>query len=310
MPAASTNRRIAAVRQFNRSYTQRIGVLSEGLYGSPWSLTQVRLLYELAVRGSCTAAELCRDLGLDPGYVSRVMRDFARRRFLVRRPCEEDRRVTHLSLSAAGRKAFAPLDAASRAQVAALLRPLSPQQQDGLLEAMARIGRLLQPASPRRESRVVLRQPRPGDIGWVIQRHGALYAREYGWDARFEALVAEICVRFLREADPSRERCWIAELEGEKVGSVFVVKAAETVAQLRMLLVEPHARGRGIGERLVQACMDFARRRGYATLMLWTNSVLDDARRLYVAKGFRLVEEEPHREFGENLVGQNWELAL
>lgn len=309
--AAQSRSRVAGVRRFNRFYTQKIGVLGERLYDSDYSLTEVRILYELAHHKRCTAAVLCRDLDLDAGYVSRVLRDFKRRGFVQRRRSESDRRASEITLTAKGREAFAPLDAASRRRIAQLLGGLPEAKQKRLLDAMATVESLLG-AQPSAKHEVVLRTHRAGDIGWVIQRHGVLYAQEQGWGAGFEALVAEIAARFLRQLDPARERCWIAELDGEPVGSVFLVRSAESerVAQLRLLLVEPHARGHGIGDRLVQACIDFARACGYESMMLWTNDVLHAARHIYLAKGFRLVREERHRQFGDEQVGQHWALAL
>ena len=309
----TTNRlrhRVGAVRRFNRFYTRRIGVLQEGLLKSPFSLTEARVIYELAQHDETTATELGAELGLDAGYRSRILRDFHERGLIGRRPLETDRRQTLLSLTAAGRTAFARLDAASGEQVASMLESLPEDRQERLLEAMAAIETLLGEAPSRPASGPVLRRPRPGDMGWVVHRHGVLYAREYGWDERFEALVAEIVAGFIRGHDPARERCWIAEWEGKAVGSVFLVQQSSEVAKLRCLLVEPRARGLGIGRRLVDECVAFARQLGYRKMTLWTNSVLVDARRLYEKAGFRCVHSEPNRDFGKSLIAETWELEL
>jgi DNA-binding MarR family transcriptional regulator/GNAT superfamily N-acetyltransferase len=301
--------RVTAVRRFNRSYTQKIGVLGERLLDSPFSLTEARILYELAHRERPTASELCRELDLDPGYLSRILAGFRRRGLILRAASETDRRQIHLSLSDAGRAAFAPLDRRSRDEIAALLTRLLEPGQRRLIAAMAEIERLLAPASAPREP-YLLRPPVPGDIGWVISRHGALYAQEYGFDWRFEALVAEIAAKFVAEFEPRRECCWIAERDGEPVGSVFLVKESEQIAKLRLLLVEPAARGLGIGARLIAEAVRFARRSGYRKITLWTQSLLVAARHIYETAGFRLVASEPHLSFGHDLVGENWELAL
>jgi DNA-binding MarR family transcriptional regulator/GNAT superfamily N-acetyltransferase len=301
--------RITAVRRFNRSYTQKIGVLGERLLDSPFSLTEARILYELAHRERLTASELCRELDLDPGYLSRILGAFGRRGLVVRAASETDRRQIHLSLSDAGRAAFAPLDRRSRDEIAALLAGLPEPEQRRLVAAMAEIERLLGPASAPREP-YLLRPPVPGDIGWVTSRHGALYAQEYGFDWRFEALVAEIAAKFVAEFEPRQECCWIAERDGEPVGSVFLVKESEQIAKLRLLLVEPPARGLGIGARLVAETIRFARWSGYQKITLWTQSTLVAARHIYETAGFRLVASEPHQSFGHDLVGEHWELAL
>jgi DNA-binding MarR family transcriptional regulator/N-acetylglutamate synthase-like GNAT family acetyltransferase len=301
--------RIAAVRRFTRFYTGRIGVLREGLHDSPFSLTQSRVLYELANRVAPTAAALARDLGLDAGYLSRILRAFAHRGLIARTPSDTDGRQSHLSLTPAGRQAFAPLDRGSHDEVAAMLAPLAEGGQARLAEAMAAIEQLLG-ARPADAPPYLLRPHQPGDMGWVVSRHGALYAEEYSWTIAFEALVAEIVAAFIRNFDARRERCWIAELDGAPVGSVFLVKQSDDVGKLRLLLVEPTARGRGIGERLVAECIRGARQCGYRTLTLWTNDILVAARRIYEKAGFRLVEEEKHHSFGHDLVGQNWELGL
>jgi DNA-binding MarR family transcriptional regulator/GNAT superfamily N-acetyltransferase len=300
---------VAAVRRFTRFYTRQIGVLQERLLASPFSLTESRVLYELAHRDDLTASALAQDLGLDPGYLSRILRAFADRRLIERTPCEEDARQHRLTLTAAGRRAFAPLDRGSHEQVAAMLAGLNSAQQRRLMGAMRAIESLLDP-QPADKPPYILRPHQPGDMGWVVSRHGALYAEEYAWSMEFEALVADIVAAFIKSYDAAGERCWIAEIDGEPVGSVFVVKQSDEIAKLRLLLVEPRARGLGIGRRLVAECIRFARQAGYRTLTLWTNDVLHAARRIYQDAGFMLVQEEPHHSFGQDLVGQNWDLAL
>jgi len=297
------------VRRFNRFYTERIGVLHEGLLQSPFSLTEVRVLYELAHRERPTAAELAKELGLDAGYLSRILRRFERLGFVEKTPSRTDGRRSHLRLTQHGRDAFAPLDQRSHDEVAAMLGRLAPDGREGLVGAMRAIEGLLG-GRPDERPAYLLRPPRPGDMGWVVQRHGALYHQEYGWDEQFEALVAEIAAAFIRNLDPKRERCWIAERDGASVGCVFLVGQSDEVAKLRLLLVEPSARGLGIGHRLVAECVRFARRAGYKTLTLWTNDVLVAARHIYQQAGFRLVHEAPHHSFGHDLVEQTWELAL
>jgi DNA-binding MarR family transcriptional regulator/GNAT superfamily N-acetyltransferase len=306
---------VARVRGFNRFYTRRLGVLEETLLRSPFSLTEARVIYELAQHEGVTATDLGAELKLDAGYLSRILRGFHERGLIEKRASPDDRRRNLLTLTAAGREAFARLDAASADQVGQLLVSLSPPERERLVGAMEEIQELLGSRSARSDPDrpghgVVLREPRPGDLGWVVHRHGVLYAEEYGWDWRFEALVAEIMAAFVGTFDPSRERCWIAERDGEILGSVFVVRVSDEVAKLRCLLVEPEARGLGIGTGLVEACIDFARESGYRRMVLWTNSVLADARRLYERAGFRKVHEEPNREFGKEEVAETWELEL
>ncbi len=309
MSAAAFDHRIASVRRFNRFYTQKIGVLEEGLLQSPFSLTEARVLYELAHRERPAASELARELHLDPGYLSRILRSFRRQGLIDRARAAGDGRRSHLSLTTEGATAFAPLDKRSRDEIAALLTPLTESAQRRLIAAMRSIEQLLDPVAAGEEA-FVLRPPQPGDIGWVAARHGALYAAEYAFDARFEALVAEIAAAFVTHLDPQRERCWIAEKNGEPVGSVFLVKDTDSIAKLRLLLVEPAARGLGIGHRLVEECVGFARAAGYRKITLWTQSVLTAARRIYQEAGFELVRTEPHHSFGHDLVGEYWERAL
>ena len=301
--------RIAEVRRFNRFYTRAIGVLPEGHLQSPFSLTEVRVLYELAHQEDLTATDLGKELGLDAGYLSRLLRGFEQKGFIVRRPSETDGRQSLLALTEAGRAAFAPLNAAARDEIGALLRTLPEAGQARLITAMHRIEELLG-AAPALAAPYLLRPHQSGDMGWVIQRHGLLYWQEYRFDLRFEALVAKIAGEFIENFDPTRERCWIAERDGENVGSVFVVKQSDSVAKLRLLLVEPEARGLGIGARLVAECIRFAREAGYGKLSLWTNSILLAARHLYVQAGFQLVDAAPHHSFGQDLVGETWELKL
>jgi DNA-binding MarR family transcriptional regulator/GNAT superfamily N-acetyltransferase len=303
--------RIAAVRRFNRFYTRQVGALDEGLLHSPLSLAEVRMLYELAHRDSPTAAELGRDLRLDAGYVSRLVRGLEQRGFIERAPSPADGRQTLLRLTRDGRATFDDLDARASDEVAAVLAPLSDAQQRRLLEAIGTIEKLLG-ESPRDRTPYILRPHRPGDMGWVVHRQAVLYAQEYGWNEEYEALIARIVADFIETFDARREYCWIAERDGDIVGSVFVVRHPERegVAKLRLLYVEPSARGMGIGARLVSGVTRFARQTGYHTVTLWTNSVLVSARRLYEAEGYRLVDEKPHHSFGKDLVGQTWELSL
>lgn len=302
---------VAAVRRFNRFYTQKIGVLEEGLLHSGFTLAEARVLFELASRDGLTASQLCRELGLDQGYLSRILARFRRQGLLRSSAAPGDRRQSILALTEAGHRAFAPLEAATQEQIAALLAGLPAPARAALRDAMQRIESLLGGAAAEP---AVLRPPRPGDIGWTIHRQARLYAGEYGWDGSFEALLAEIAARFIRDFDPAFDDCWIADRGGTILGAVFLVRAegepAGTTGQLRMLYVEPEARGQGIGARLVEACIRRARELGYRRLILWTNDILVSARRIYQAAGFRLVREEPHHSFGRDLVGQYWELDL
>ncbi|HEV3477149.1 MAG TPA: bifunctional helix-turn-helix transcriptional regulator/GNAT family N-acetyltransferase [Rubrobacteraceae bacterium] len=309
MRKAELETKIEAVRRFNRFFTRRIGVLREGLLHTPYSLTEARILFEIARGEEVSASGLSRELGLDPGYLSRILARLERGGLVDRVRSETDGRRRILSLTSEGEEAFSMLDERSREEVVEMLEGLSEGDQRRLLEAMQTIEGILEKGFKFSEP-FVLRPPEPGDMGWVVQRHGLLYAQEYGWDERFEALVARIVADFVDDYDPARERCWIAEIGGERVGCVFLVRASDTVAKLRLLLVEPRARGLGLGTRLVEECIRFARRTGYKTLTLWTNSVLDAARHIYEKQGFELVEEEGHHSFGQDLVGQNWELTL
>jgi DNA-binding MarR family transcriptional regulator/GNAT superfamily N-acetyltransferase len=299
---------VAAVRAFNRFYTREIGVLDEGLLASPYSLVEVRLMYELAQRGQATATELGQALAVDAGYMSRLVAKLAGRHLVARRASRADRRESFLSLTARGRALFARLDARSDADVKKRLAPLDGGARQALVAAMRTVEALLgggTDAAP-----LTIRGPKPGELGWIVHRHGALYAAEYGWDARFEGLVAEIVATFAAGHDPKRERCFVADRDGAIVGCVMVVAKSKTVAKLRLLLVEPSARGLGLGRRLVDECVRFARAAGYRRIELWTNDVLVAARRVYERAGFRLVAEAPHKSFGKGLVGQTFRLDL
>ena len=302
-------RRIDAVRQFNRFYTQKIGVLHAGLLSSPFSLTEVRVLYELAHREKPVASELGKNLGLDPGYLSRILRSFKAKGFIDSKPSDKDGRQSILRLTEKGKATFAPLNERARDEIGVLLNALNESDQIRLVKAMESIKELLSPGS-KNKAPDLLRPHQPGDMGWVVYLHGMLYAQEYGWDDTFEALVAGIVAKFIQNFDPKRERCWIAEIEGEIVGSVFLVKDSETVSKLRLLLVHPKARGLGMGKRMVNESLRFARQAGYRKTMLWTNNVLLAARHIYETAGFKLVLEEPHHSFGHDLVGETWELEL
>ncbi|AIY40730.1 Histone acetyltransferase HPA2 -related acetyltransferase [Collimonas arenae] len=294
--------RATKVRYFNRFYTDKIGVLHEHLLDSAFSLTELRILYELAHRPTLTAADLARELSLNPGYLSRVISGFEKNGLLERARSETDGRVAQLHLTELGRATYAPLDEASQREVAAMLERLSLPEQQQLVDAMRQIESLL----GQRDSSYLLRDPRPGDMGWVVHRHGVLYAQDYGWNVDFEALVADIVAKYIRDFDSSAERCWIAEKDGKVVGSVFVVRHDETTAKLRLLYVEPSARGMGIGRRLVQECLRFAKFAGYQRMLLWTNSVLTGARDIYAKEGFEKIAEDAHHSFGKDLIGETW----
>jgi len=302
-----------AVRRFNRFFTRRIGVLREGLLHSPYSLAEARVLIEVSRRGDPTATDISRELGLDPGHLSRILAGLKSQGLVDRVRSEADGRRRLLSLTPDGEAAVALLDDRSREEVSEMLDGLSEGDRRRLLDAMRTIEGILGEESGGRfkfSEPFFLRQHAPGDMGWVVHRHGALYAREYGWDGRFEALVAHIVADFAEGYDPARERAWIAEMGGGIAGCVFLVRESDEVAKLRLLLVEPEARGLGLGERLVEECIRFARRTGYSKLTLWTNDVLHAARHIYEKQGFQLVEEEEHHSFGHDLVGQSWELDL
>lgn len=306
MSTTAIDQRALAVRDFNRFYTRQIGVLHEHLLESDYSLTEVRILWELAHRNDLTMTDLCRELGLNAGYLSRVLTGFEKKGLVVKQRAAEDARVSRLELTALGRATFEPLSDASQREVVSMLERMPESAQHQLVEAMSQIRSLLNEPQPG----YILRDPQPGDMGWVVHRQAVLYAHEYGWNAEYEALVAEIVAKFIREFDSKAERCWIAEKDGRTVGSVFVVREDETTAKLRLLAVDPSARGLGIGHRLVDECLRFARLAGYKRMVLWTNSVLTDARKIYEKVGFTLVEEEPHHSFGKDLVGQVWAREL
>jgi len=309
MPVNALFQRSEAVRRFNRFYTQKIGVLHEGLLDSPFSLTEVRVLYELTNRERPVASDIVRELGLDPGYLSRILSGFKAKELVETRPSEQDGRQSVLSLTKKGKDAFAPLNARAREDIEDMLAELSESDQIRLVEAMECIRELLGPC-PESKASYLLRPHQPGDMGWVVHRHGVLYSREYGWDETFEAFVATIVAKFIQEFDPKRERCWMAEMGGRIVGSVFLVRESDAVSKLRMLLVEPEARGLGIGKRMVNECIRFAKQAGYRRTVLWTNDVLIAARRLYEQAGFKLIHEEPHHSFGRDLIGETWQLDL
>jgi len=300
---------VSAVRAFNRFYTRKLGVLDQQLLKSPFSLSEARVLYELAQRGNVAAKQIGIELGLDPGYLSRIIQKFDDDGLITRKALASDRRQFQLGLTAKGRQAFVKLERSSQNDVAAMLAAMPPGGGARLIEAMGTIERLLGAAhTPPRPA--ILRDPQPGDMGWVVQSHGALYAREYGFDSSFEALVAEISAKFLASFDASRERCWIAEIDGAPVGSVFLVRQTDDIAKLRLLLVDPAGRGQGLGRRLVGECIAFARACGYRKITLWTQSILLTARKIYQDAGFVLAATEPHRSFGQSLIGETWELEL
>jgi len=304
-----SNNQVAAIRAFNRFYTRKLGVLDQHLMQSPFSLSEARVLYELAHRQEPSAKEIGTELGLDAGYLSRIVQNFDESGLITRTPLASDRRQYQLALTAKGRQASAKLERSSQDEVGAMLAALPRGGSQKLVGAMAEIERLLG-ATARPSPPAILRSHRPGDMGWVVQSHGALYASEYGFDSSFEALVAEIVAKFLTSFDASRERCWIAELDGAAVGSVFLVKQTDNVAKLRLLLVDPAGRGQRLGQRLVGECVAFAKACGYRRMTLWTQSILVAARKIYQDAGFVLVATEPHRSFGQSLVGETWEREL
>jgi DNA-binding MarR family transcriptional regulator/GNAT superfamily N-acetyltransferase len=301
--------RVAAVRRFNRFYTQQLGVLRANWLDSPFSLTEARVLYELQQRGSATATEVARELDLDAGYLSRIVRRFQKLGLIRKETSAEDARQSFLSLTAKGRTAYAPLESRAKRDVRAVLERLSPPEQDHLVTAMRAVERMVAP-EPKAGADIILREPRPGDLGWVVARHATLYAQEFGWGGNFEGVCAQIVADFSAKFDPTRERCWIAELDGENVGSVFLVKDSEKVARLRLLLVDPIARGHGLGTRLTDECIRFARLCGYRSITLWTHGVLTAARHIYSKAGFTLTTSEKRKSFGKNVVSEIWDLKL
>ena len=300
---------VSAVREFNRFYTRKIGVLGRGLLSTSYSLTETRVLYEIANRAATLASDLVADLGLDAGYLSRILGRFQKRGLVKRERSAEDARKMHLRLTAKGRKLFDALDERACAEVSDLLAPLPTGERQRLQSHLKDVQSLLKGAAPS-ASGIVLREHRAGDMGWIVQRHGVLYAEQFGWTLEFEGLVAGICAKFIADFDPRRERCWIAERDGVPLGCIMLVRHTDEIAKLRLLLVEPSARGQGVGASLVNECVNFARAAGYSTLTLWTQSILKPARRLYEAAGFKLVKSEPHTSFGAKLVGETWDLDL
>ncbi|HEV7613213.1 MAG TPA: helix-turn-helix domain-containing GNAT family N-acetyltransferase [Steroidobacteraceae bacterium] len=301
---------VDVIRGFNRLYTRQLGLLDHGLLGSEFTLAEARILYELANRDEPTATQIARELAIDLGYMSRITKKFERRRLIKRVRSPVDARQSLLLLTEKGHAAFDPLDRAARRQIAAMIEPMSPAQRSELLAAMRSVQSLLQPGEPQKTGPYTIRSLRIGDIGWITHRQALLYSHEYGWDGTYEALVAEILAGFIKNFDSNSESGWVAERNDVIVGSVFLVRASPGLAKLRLLYVEPAARGLGIGTRLVHECIEFARANGYRTLTLWTNDVLASARRIYEAAGFELTREEAHRSFGKDLLGQTWELAL
>src|SRR5215831_10155915 len=308
MPEQGVDIQVGLIREFNRFYTRKIGVI-DGIASSPFSLAEARVLYELAHREQPTATDLRKELGLDAGYLSRILREFERRKFVTREQSKTDEREKFLSLTARGRRAFAPLDERSNRDAAAMLEQLSPAERKRLVDAVQTIAGLLGD-KPESKTPYLLRQHQPGDMGWVVHRQAILYAEEYGWDETYEALAAEIVAQFIKNYDPRRERCWIAERDGVRIGAVFCARASDELAKLRLLHVEAEARGLGIGKRLVEECVRFARQAGYKKMTLWTQSILLAARHIYKQVGFRVVHEEQHHSFGRDLTAETWELNL
>lgn len=308
MAKSGIEKQVNAVRAFNRFYTRRIGVL-DGMASSPFSLAEARVLYELANRQQSTATDIRKELGLDAGYLSRMLRDFDRRKFVRRERSETDERQRFLSLTSKGRSAFAPLDARSNRDVAAMLEDLSSTERKQLVDSVETVRRLL---GDKVEAKApyLLRLHQPGDMGWIVHRQAILYAEEYGWDGTYEALAAEIVAQFIKSYDPKWERAWVAEKDGERVGAVFVAKGSDQIVKLRLLHVEQQARGLGIGKRLVDECIRFARLAGYQKMTLWTQSILHAARHIYKQAGFQVVHKEKHHSFGKDLTAETWELNL
>ena len=305
---AEQEARIATIRRFNRFYTRKIGVLEQHLLESPFTLTEARVLFELAHRDRALAKDIGAELGLDPGYLSRIVQSFMDEGLMTRKPVPSDRRQFELALTAKGKQAYSRLERASHDEIGKMIEALPGDGGQRLVEAMTTIERLLGNADTRPD--VKLRTHRPGDMGWIVQQHGALYAREFGWDISFEGLCAEIAAQFLKDFDPARERCWIAEIDGQQVGSVFLVKHSDEIAKIRLLLIDPAGRGLGIGKRLVDECIAFARACGYRKITLWTQSMLLAARGIYQKAGFVHTATEPHRSFGQDLIGETWERDL
>jgi DNA-binding MarR family transcriptional regulator/GNAT superfamily N-acetyltransferase len=308
VPKSDIDKQLSTIRAFNRFYTRKIGVL-DGMASSPFSLAEARVLYELAHRQQPTATDIRKELGLDAGYMSRILRDFERRKLVRREQSKTDERQRFLSLTTKGRNAFLPLDERSNRDIAAMLNDLSPSEQKQLVDAVQVVRGLL---GDRGEAKTpyLLRQHQPGDMGWIVYRQAILYAEEYGWDGTYEALAAEIVAQFIKNYDPRCERAWVAEKDGQRAGAALVAKESEGIAKLRLLHVERKARGLGIGKRLVEECIRFARQAGYQKMTLWTQSILHAARDIYKKAGFQLVHEEKHHRFGKNLTAETWELNL
>lgn len=300
---------IAAVRRFNRFYTRQIGVLRRTYLGSPYSLGEMRVLYELAT-GATTASDIMRALDLDAGYLSRVLGEFEKKRLISRKRSKADARQSEIALTAAGRRMFAPFEKRTQEQVAAMLKDLKPAERVRLVNAMGEIEMLLREPVAANAPTYTLRGPRIGDYGWIVARHAELYWQEYKWGEPFEGLCAQIVADFANNYDAKRERCWIAEMNGENVGCVMLVKESDTTARLRLLLVDPKARGLGLGARLVDECVRFAREAGYKSITLWTHSVLLGARHIYEKAGFRLTSSEPRQTWGQDVVAEFWDLEL
>jgi DNA-binding MarR family transcriptional regulator/GNAT superfamily N-acetyltransferase len=306
--ARQDRQRVAAVRRFNRFYTQHLGVLRHDWLDSPFSLTEARVLYEIRQRNSPTATDIGRDLGLDAGYLSRILRRFQKAGLIRRQISADDARQSFLSITARGNRAFAPLEQRTERQVGAVLQKLRPPERDTLVSAMRTVETLIAAKPP--VGAPVLRAPKPGDLGWIVTRHAELYLQEWGWAEEFEGICAQIVADFAKNYDPACERCWIAEIDGRNVGSVFLVKDSEKVARLRLLLVEPSARGHGLGQRLTDEAVRFARECGYRRITLWTHSVLTAARRTYARAGFTLTSSEKKRSFGRQVVSEHWDMTL
>jgi DNA-binding MarR family transcriptional regulator/N-acetylglutamate synthase-like GNAT family acetyltransferase len=308
MPSIVPDTRVAAMRRFSRFYTRQIGLLQGNFLDSPFSLSEGRVLYELSTHDDLTASDLVSGLGIDHGYLSRILSRFEKRGLVVRTRSKDDARQSHLTLTAKGRKAYAPLERKSNELVQGMLRRLAPARQKRLTEAMRTIESLI--GENAEAPNVTLRAHGPGDMGWVVEKHGALYAKEYGWNNHIEAITAEIVGAFLKNFDPKREHCWIAEMDGDIVGCVFLVRDTEDVARLRLLMVDPAARGLGVGKRLVEECIVFARKAGYRRITLWTHAVLKAARGIYQATGFTLTKEWVHDDFGKPEASETWDLDL
>jgi DNA-binding MarR family transcriptional regulator/N-acetylglutamate synthase-like GNAT family acetyltransferase len=310
---SQSRQRIAAVRRFNRFYTRQIGVLRKTYLDSPYSLGEMRVLYEIAHGDAPTASDIARALDLDAGYLSRVLRNFEKRGLISRKISAKDARQSHLSLTARGKQTFMPLESRSQDQVSDMLGKLTPAQQARLVAAMDEIETMLNgdaAEKPAPQRSYILRPPRFGDFGWIVSRHAELYAQEYGWGEPFEGLCAQIVADFANKNDPKRERCWIAELNGENVGCVMLVKDLDDVARIRLLLVDPKGRGLGLGTRLVDECVSFAREAGYKQITLWTHSILTAARHVYERAGFTLTSSEKRKSWGKDVVAEYWDLML